>query len=465
MQVHCYESLEAAAFLREQINALNSASSCPDPFSTFEFLENYLRYDEDHPQGRGLRLWFLAAFDEQGLAGYMVLKQVLHKVLGMHTRKLDFLVTHNADRPQLLARAGQTLSVSEAFYGYLLKRRQEWSFLEFRQQDASTTLFPPPPGINLKGYWTREWPSLDNGTIAIVWDSLSAYFKSFSKKFRSNTSRQMRSLMALGKLEYLSSSDPENTPALFELYRCIEPRSWKSRTDVAIGRHPHCVEYYQGLLDRRQPMRLTIHVLLLDGVPIAGLITGAFQRGLYALQIVYDNSLSRLGPGSAILMMGMRQAIEGRYAFFNLLSGFGYYKVRWQAQMTPTRNVQIYKIGSPFFWRRLLGDLKRSLFPASTQKGSVLFNPMRREVIEQDGEPAQEATSRPRLSFTDQEKIAALLAQIRKAPGEFLSSTQLAGIMPFATQRPTKTNEKRISELALQQTPCVACEEGTALVP
>lgn len=339
MEVRCYESLQAAAFLRDQVNALNCASSCPDPFSTFEFLENYLRHNEDHPQGQGLRLWFLAAFDGRGLAGYMVLKQVLHKVLGVPTRKLDFLVTHNADRPQLLARPEQTLAVSEAFYNYLLKRRHEWSFLEFRQQDATSTLFPPPEGVNLKGYWIREWPTLDNGTIAISWDSLKDYFKSFSKKFRSNTSRQMRSLMALGKLEYICSSDPQTTPALFELYRCIEPRSWKSRTDVAISRHPQWVDYYQGLLDRHQPMRLSIHVLLLDGIPIAGLITGAFQRGLYALHIVYDNSLSRLGPGSAILMMGMRQAIDGRYAFFNLLSGFGYYKVRWQAQMTKTRNV------------------------------------------------------------------------------------------------------------------------------
>lgn len=116
MDVRCYESLQAAAFLRDQVNALNCASPCPDPFSTFEFLENYLRHNEDHPQGQGLRLWFLAAFDERGLAGYMVLKQVLHKVLGVPTRKLDFLVTHNADRPQLLARPEQTLAVSEAFY-------------------------------------------------------------------------------------------------------------------------------------------------------------------------------------------------------------------------------------------------------------------------------------------------------------------------------------------------------------
>lgn len=204
-------------------------------------------------------------------------------------------------------------------------------------------------------------------------------------------------------------------------------------------------------------MRLSIHILLLDRVPIAGLITGAFQRGLYALHIVYDNSLSRLGSGSAILMMGMRQAIDGRYAFFNLLSGFGYYKVRWQAQMTKTRYVRFYKIGSAFFWRRVFGDLKRLLFPASIQPETVLFNPLRREATDQDGEPVQEAMSRPRLSFPDQEKITGLLSQIRKSPGEFLSSVQLAEAMPFTTQRPArKTNETAGS--ALPPILSVACD-------
>jgi hypothetical protein len=329
IDVRRFGSLEEAGFLRDEVNALNRAGVRPDPFSTFEFFENFLRHDHFFPQGQGLRLWFLAAFDAGRLVGYMALKQTAHKVLGLLAPKLDFLVTHDADRPQLVARPEHALAVSEAFYAYLLEHKREWSFLELRQQDAASPLFPPPAGVRLKGYWVRQWPSLDNGTIHVRWDTLDAYFKSFSKKFRSNVSRQMRSLLAAGEVEYLASSDPATTPALLELYHSIEPSSWKSRAGVTIGRYPQWVEYFKGLLDARQPMRVSIQVLLLDGLPIAGLISGAFMKGLYALHIVYDDRLSRLAPGSAMLLMGMRQAIDGRYAFFNLLSGFGYYKVRW----------------------------------------------------------------------------------------------------------------------------------------
>jgi hypothetical protein len=436
IEVRCFGSLKEAEFLREEVNALNRAGTRPDPFSTFEFFENFLRHDESFPQGQGLRLWFLAAFNAGRLAGYMALKQTASKVLGVRASKLDFLVTHDADRPQLVARPEHALAVSEAFYAYLVERKREWSFLEFRQQDATSPLFPPPAAVKLKGYSVRQWPSMDNGTVHVRWDTLDAYFKSFSKKFRSNVSRQMRSLLAAGEVEYLASSDPAATPALLELYHGIEPRSWKARTGAAIGRHPRWVDYFRGLLDARQPMRVSIQVLLLDGVPIAGLVSGAFMKGLYALHIVYDDRLSRLAPGSAVLLMGMRQAIDGRYAFFNLLSGFGYYKARWQAQMTETRIAQIYRVGRPLFWRRVLGDWKRSVFSGKPRETPALFNPLRRDVGEREGEqPDPGQISKLPIDPRERERIAELIAEVRKAQGEFLSSAELAAVMPFETQR------------------------------
>ena len=436
IEVRCFGSLEEAAFLREDVNALNRAGTRPDPFSTFEFFENFLRYEKFFPQDQNLRLWFLAAFDAGRLVGYMALKQLTHKVLGLRASKIDFLVTHDADRPQLVARPEHALAVSEAFYAYLLERKREWSFLEFRQQDAASPLFPPPAAARLKGYLVREWPSLDNGTIPLRWDTLDAYFKSFSPKFRSNVSRQMRSLLAAGEVEYLASSDPAITPALFELYHSIEPRSWKSRAGAAIGRYPQWVEYFKGLLDARQPMRVSIQLLLLDGVPVAGFISGAFMKRLYALHMVYDERLSRLAPGSALLLMAMRQAIDGRYALFNLLSGFGYYKVRWQAQMTETRIAQIYRAGSLLFWRRVLGDWMRRVFSARPNKAPVLFNSLRRDVGERESEQAERGKI-PRLpiSHEERERIAALIAEARKGQGEFLSAAELAAVMPFETQR------------------------------
>lgn len=436
IEVRCFDSVAEAEFLRQEIDALNLACARPDPFSTFEFLENFVRHGECDNKDQDRCLWFLTAFLENRLVGYLVLEQSTQRVLGMRIAKLGFCIAHDTDRPHLVARAEHLGRVSEAFYEYLLGRKQEWSFLEFQQQDDTSMLFPPPATVDMKGYLLRQWPSLDNGTLHLRWGSLHDYFQALSGSFRSNVSRQMRSLLAAGDVELLTSSDPAVTPVLFELYRGIEAQSWKSRAHADIGRHPERIEYINGLLDATQPMQVSIQLLLLDGRPIAGLINGAFMQGLYALHMAYDDRLSRLAPGSAAMLMGVRQAIDGHCAFYNLLSGSGYYKVRWLAQITATRTAQIYRTGGVSYWRRVLGDCKRRVFAAGSKQTSLFFNPTRRSVSEPAGEP-MEPGQIPALQMSpvERERIDALITEVRKGQGEFLSAAELAAAMPFETKR------------------------------
>lgn len=422
--VRCFDSLDQAAELRHDIDALNRLSVRPDPFSTFAYLQTYLRHDEHHPSGQGMGLWFLAAFRDGQLIGYLPLKRVEGRVMGLPSVTLGFLVTHDTDRPHVVARPADQDAVSQAFYAHVLARRSEWSYLELAQQGADSTLFPPPADVDLGGYLVRQWPSLENCTIPVRWDNLAGYVKSLSKKFRGNLGRQLNALFEAGEVELLSSSDPADTPALLELYLGIEPRSWKAQADADIGRHPQRIAYFRSLLEARQPMRVGIHLLLMDGVPVAGLISGAFERGLYALHIVYDDGLNRLGPGSTMLLLGMRQAIDGGFGFFNLLSGFGYFKVRWLAETTPLHVGQIYRAGSPPYWHRRLGDLKRRLMPRAAAASAPSFNPSRRAV-------ADELPSVPAFDARQRERMAALIAAVRGGHGAHLGKAQLAAILPL----------------------------------
>lgn len=453
IEVRCFGSLAEVASLRDEINALNLASMRPDPFSTFEFFENFLLHDEHASSHREQRLWFLCAFTAGQLIGYLPLRQTTRKALGLRTSTLSCLVTHDTDRPHAVSRPEQLTQVSEAFYAYLLGRKREWSFLEFQQQDDSSSLFPPPAAVSLKGYWVRQWPSMENGTIHIRWQTLREYFKALSQKSRSNVSRQMRSLLAAGDVAWLSSSDPAITPALFELYRGIERYSWKSRANANIGRHPERVEYVKGLLDARQPMRITIQILLLDNVPIAGIISGTFMNGLYLLHNVHDDRLSYAAPGSAMLLMAMRQAIEGGYAFVNLLSGFGYYKTRWLAEITETRIAQIYRLGRPMFWSRVIGDLKRRAERVKSTQTPVLFNATRREVGERNlvstdrgNDPGLDTKTGSRWCSVE------LLADIRNGRAEFIEAAEFAGAMPFETRRDNAESTSKVSH-AIPESP------------
>lgn len=425
IEVRCYDSFAAAAGLRAPADALNCASTRPDPFSTFEFFETFHRHDEAHPAGRGLGLWLLAAFRGGRLVGYAALRRVMRHHWGLPYAMVGFLVTHDTDRPHVVAREADLVAVTAAFYRYLLSRREEWSLLEFQQQDAASPLLLPPPGVDLGACRVSSWPSLENGTVHLRWPSLAGYLEALPKKFRANLGRQVSALLAAGRVELLASGDPRTTPLLFELYLGIEAHSWKSRAGATIARHPCRIAYFRSLLEANQPMQVTIQLLLLDGVPVAGLINGAFGDGLYALQIAYDEQLARLAPGSAMLLLGVREAIAGGRSFFNLLSGFGYYKTRWLAEITETRVAQIYRRGSLPWWHRLAGDLKRRLMPAAAPRAPARFNPTRRALAARGLPPA------PAWPADARARIDTLVAQARYDGAEFLGADQLAAALPL----------------------------------
>lgn len=435
IEVRCCHSVGELAPLRDELDALNRASSRPDPFSTLAFYENYLLHDQLPGHAAHCRPRFLTAFADGRLVGFLPLKQTRHRVFGLRATRLDFFAVHDNDRPHLIAASDRVRDVTAAFYQYLFDRGQDWGLLEFHQQQADSPLLRHALAGLPAGYRIFEWPSWSNWTIPIRWDSLPTYFHAFSKKFRSNVSRQMRSLFAAGTLEFIESSDPAVTPALLELYRGIEPYSWKAQAGLNIGRAPARIDYVNGLLDGQQPMRISILLLLLDGVPVAGLINGAYDRGLHALHIVFDDRLSRLSPGSAMLLMGMRQAISGGHRFFNLLSGFGYFKNRWLAEVTETRSVQIYRKRTPFYWRRVIGDRLRSLVRVATTRAPLLFNPVRRTVAVPPDAPASAGAPPFHTPPGDRRRIIALLAAARRGRCEFLSAAELAAAMPFETMR------------------------------
>lgn len=435
IEVRCLHALTEAEPFRAQINTLNRASPRPDPFSDFSYYQTCLgNLMQFGAAGEALRLWLLLAFRDGELIGYLALKHCRQRIFGLRVGKLDLLTAHIADRPHLVARGEDEDVVGTAFYDYLLSRRSEWSLLEFQQQDTGSALLRAPAETDRGLLQQRHWPNMANGTITVNWRSTSDYFAALSKKSRSNVGRQMRSLLAAGEVEVLSSSDAGSRSALFELYQSIEPQSWKTAAGGAIGSDPQRLAYYWGLMQADQAMQIHVQVLLLDGVPIAGLISGSFGRGLYALHIVYDDRAAQLAPGSAIFWMGMRLAIEGGYQFFDLLWGFGYYKTRWLAEMSETRSLQIYRIDRPYFWRRALGDVRRRYLGGKADEDTTQFNPARQQ--REPTEHAEDLSPQQELADAGQRRrYAELRSQVCAGEGEFLSSTALAATMPFETKR------------------------------
>src|SRR4051812_38904408 len=138
LRIEVLRSLGAVAPLRDQIDALNLVSRRPCPFSTFEYLETFLAHDEYF--AREDELLFLAAFDESRLAGYLPLRKFHDRRFVVPFGHVLPMISHDTDRPHVVARADDEARCCEAFYRYLLDRERGWDLLELPMQDEASGL-------------------------------------------------------------------------------------------------------------------------------------------------------------------------------------------------------------------------------------------------------------------------------------------------------------------------------------
>jgi hypothetical protein len=252
------------------INALNLASARPDPFSTFEFYENLLRRSGSLSGGTRSRVWFLAAFSERELIGYLALEEVTDRVLWRPIKRLGFLVAHDVNRPHVVAQGREHRRRDRDVLLSICGPPAGMGSTELQQQDSASTLYPPPPGVNLTGCWVRHWPNLDNGTIRIR----GARSKSTSTR-RAQVPLEFPApdsgkLLASGVKRAADVVRPRQHARAARSVLQHRKRGWKSATELTVGGTPERLDYFRALLDARQPMQAVIQVLVLDGVPRQG---------------------------------------------------------------------------------------------------------------------------------------------------------------------------------------------------
>jgi hypothetical protein len=433
VDVTVHHSLAELDPLREELAALNRASRWRSPFSTLEFFENYVEHDEFFPGGGGLEVWFLTASKSGRIIGYLPLRRVFEQFLGVKSPKLEFLATHDIVRPHLVCRPEDESCCAEAFYKHLLSRSSDWSMLEFKQQDETSPLFPLPVGVGRRSHYQRQFESMSVNVIPNEgYSDVQAYLQALDKKFRANTRRQLRNLLAAGEASYLFTSDSQALPLMLELYLDVERRCWKAHCNGTIGRDPRRIDFYRGMLDAQMPMRMGIGLVVLDGVPIAGAIVNGYQRRLHAVQIAFDSAHSRLSPGSMLFTMMMKETIDGGWECLDLMSGFSYYKTNWRSQTTECQSVQVFHVGSLLFYKALLGELRRKIKARLVPRPDLAAGTeARRQLQDQGHDPAT----------IDRRFLDALLATVATKGVRRYTAAELVSCLGLGARPPRTTTE------------------------
>ncbi len=422
------EDLDAVRPYAQAIDALNRESRRPCPFSTFDYLAALQRHDES---GRPSRLCWLLAFSGNTLVGHLPLRH--SEVLGLEgrSRKLELLSAGEADRPQLVARRRDEQRVRDAFMRHL-SWKPSWDVLELWDQDERSPLRYVPEELRRRAY-VRQIEGQPNTRIEVRWPTLADFGSELSKKFRQNLGRSVRRLLAAGEVELVVAEGAAAGPA-FEHYLDIEARSWKHIAGGSVQRHPERLALFRELVGRGSPMPMQVHLVTLDGVPIAAMLAGTFAGTLYALQTCYEQVCADLGPGQLLLAALVWRAIELRLSAVNLLHGSSYYKERWLAEVTPSTCVQIIRHGTRLHARALLGELKRSAMQRLLERPTPPYNPVKRVAVTQV--PMLTAdVARRRAAFAE------LLA--RETTLTRLGRAQLSALLAAIVERPAQKQVAR----------------------
>lgn len=422
VRVEAVRSLAELEPLRAALDALNGRSRRPCAFSTFEYIRSMLLHDEFAVATD--RLLVLCGYRGEELIGYLPLRSSRARVLGLPFRKVTMLVSHDTDRPHVVARGEDEQACCAAFFRHLAGR-ERWSSLELAFQDEESRLWPPP--LSPWRFHCRRFENLPSITIPLQAKSIGEFYRSFPGEFRNTVGRMSRRLFRAGRVEVISSQDPRASRPLLDLYMDVERRSWKVAARAGISRHPERLAFFQSLCEPDQKLKLAHDLILLDGVPVAGMVSGTFEDRFYAFETTYDSAYADLSPGYLTWLMAIRHGLVQGLRSYNLQSAYSYYKERWSGVSTPTWAVQVFRIPSLPFFKARAGAWKRRLFGGASE--SLLYNEAKRSV---EAKPSGEPGARP-----DRSAEAALAARILvdlERTGvalERLSGDALAGVLPF----------------------------------
>jgi Acetyltransferase (GNAT) domain len=371
LTVSAVDGVAAIERFASQIDRLNGLTSRRNPFLSAAFLLCYALRIEYHTPGREERLYLI--WDDKRLIGIAPMRRTLEAVapsigpLRLRGIRLRVLAPLDTEQPGILAAPEDLPGVAQALVAHICSREHDWGILEFAGQLPGSPLHEAMHAGAGTKFRVRDIEVEPYTEIPIVWSELHAYFRSLTKKMRSNISRQARRLFAHGQIELVLAEGPEAVSRWFDAYCDLDSRSWKHGTVSSIQRHPRRVRFYREIAAGRGGLVPSFVGVLLDGVLTAGLLVGSNSaaspdhHGAWCLEMAYDESRADLGPGQLLLLLAMGEAIRRGDKCLNFMQNFAYYKHRWGAESIPVVNVQLIRRASLHNLRASVAELSKKL--------------------------------------------------------------------------------------------------------
>jgi CelD/BcsL family acetyltransferase involved in cellulose biosynthesis len=236
--------------------------------------------------------------------------------------------------------------------------------------------------LRAAGYSTVEVTGVRSPYLELprTWDDLLA---SVSRNLRSQLGRRRRALEREGRLRFRTTvgGDEELERDLGAFLR-VEASGWKAGSRTAILSDPRTERLYSDFARAAAAAGwLRLHLLELDGVPVAADLNCAFAGGMFLIKTGFDERYGQFSPGLVLRGEVLRAAIQEGSRFYDFLGGPDSYKVRWTGDLRPRTAVRAYRGAwrpAAMYQARLRPLLKAGVLRARATKATLARHRRRR---------------------------------------------------------------------------------------
>lgn len=163
--------------------------------------------------------------------------------------------------------------------------------------------------------------------ITMSWDDLLA---SKPKKFRYKARKRAEALNTEDAMSVRMYTTMDDCGDLLSAIRTIEEHSWKQAAGISVFDRDHERRYFELLLPAiANEGAMFAHVLFRDERPIAYNLCCVHRGWVGQMKTSFDTRYSTLSPGSTLIDIGIRTAIEKGASEFDFLGDADKHKTAW----------------------------------------------------------------------------------------------------------------------------------------
>jgi CelD/BcsL family acetyltransferase involved in cellulose biosynthesis len=221
-----------------------------------------------------------------------------------------------------------------------LRETSPWVYLHFRAVPASSRLVQESRQSRL--LQLRQTCGSSNAIDVSTGDHLR---QALTSNMRSNLRRKRKRLETLGRIEFVTVTEPAALDEAYQGFLDTEAAGWKSVSGGkrAVKLHADQTTFYRTLMKLKAEEREAhIHLLLLDDTPIASDYCIVSRGTSYSLKHGYDERYAEAAPGNLLRAYTIEyyQAAPSIHTL-DLISAWSWHE-RWHPTVRPIYDVKIF---------------------------------------------------------------------------------------------------------------------------